>query len=236
MSNEDITTAKSARAGSERVDHLQLMLDESRDLGEFLADLPEEQWDTPSLCRGWRVRDVVSHMAVGHTMPIFRYGIALSRYRLRMDDTSFALATDYARTHTPAEILALFREGTAGRPRAAARLVPVRDLFTDHLVHQQDIRRPLGMPREIPQQRALAALQTLARMRTVPCRRRMAGLHLIATDVDFERRAGELELRGTAEALIMAVTGRVNVLSELRGDGVDTLAHRLKDRRAQTSH
>src|SRR5579859_2041664 len=39
------------------------------ELAEVLAGLPESGWDEPSLCAGWRVREVVAHI----TMP-FRYG------------------------------------------------------------------------------------------------------------------------------------------------------------------
>ncbi|MEU0313383.1 maleylpyruvate isomerase family mycothiol-dependent enzyme [Nocardioides sp. NPDC006273] len=35
---------------------------ERRDLADFLETLTPEQWDRPSLCRGWTVRDVVAHM------------------------------------------------------------------------------------------------------------------------------------------------------------------------------
>src|ERR1700726_1363404 len=34
-------------------------------LADLFRDLSPEQWDTPSLCAGWRVREVVAHM----TMP-----------------------------------------------------------------------------------------------------------------------------------------------------------------------
>lgn len=34
-------------------------------LADVLASLPEPDWDTPSLCEGWRIREVVAHM----TMP-----------------------------------------------------------------------------------------------------------------------------------------------------------------------
>ena len=40
-------------------------------LCEVLSDLRSDEWDEPSLCEGWRVRDVVAHM----TMP-FRYSRA----------------------------------------------------------------------------------------------------------------------------------------------------------------
>ena len=39
-----------------------LARDERADLAEFLATLSPEQWEAPTLCAGWRVRDVVAHM------------------------------------------------------------------------------------------------------------------------------------------------------------------------------
>jgi uncharacterized protein (TIGR03083 family) len=39
------------------------------ELAEVLAGLPAPRWDEPTLCAGWRVREVVAHI----TMP-FRYG------------------------------------------------------------------------------------------------------------------------------------------------------------------
>ena len=35
-------------------------------LAELLDGLPDAGWDTPSLCEGWRVREVVAHL----TMPV----------------------------------------------------------------------------------------------------------------------------------------------------------------------
>jgi uncharacterized protein (TIGR03083 family) len=39
-----------------------------REVAEMLSGLPSQSWDAPTLCAGWRVREVVAHM----TMP-FRY-------------------------------------------------------------------------------------------------------------------------------------------------------------------
>ncbi len=41
---------------------------ERRELAGLLSGLPAQTWDAPTLCAGWRVREVVAHM----TMP-FRY-------------------------------------------------------------------------------------------------------------------------------------------------------------------
>ena len=39
-----------------------LVAGQRRDLANAVADLPGAAWDTPSLCAGWRVRDVVAHV------------------------------------------------------------------------------------------------------------------------------------------------------------------------------
>jgi uncharacterized protein (TIGR03083 family) len=41
---------------------IHLARDERADFLGFLAGLTPEQWDAPSLCEGWRVRDVVAHV------------------------------------------------------------------------------------------------------------------------------------------------------------------------------
>lgn len=41
---------------------MELARAERIDLADFLAGLTAEQWDAPSLCTQWRVRDVVTHM------------------------------------------------------------------------------------------------------------------------------------------------------------------------------
>ncbi len=210
-------------------DYQALMVSESRDLASLLERLSAEQWDAPSLCAGWRVKDVVAHMAVGHTMSVLGFGAAVARHGFRVNAASYALATSYADTHPVDEILALFREGTAGPPRAAARFVPIRELFTDHLVHHQDIRRPLGLPRLIAVDRLQAALTALPTLSSrVGSRRRMSGLRVVATDIDFAYgEQGRPELRGPSEALIMALTGRAEALAELSGGAVPLLADRV---------
>ncbi|MFC4945659.1 maleylpyruvate isomerase family mycothiol-dependent enzyme, partial [Pseudonocardia sp. GCM10023141] len=47
---------------STAVDTMSLAHDERADLANLLDTLTPAQWDSPSLCAGWRVRDVVAHM------------------------------------------------------------------------------------------------------------------------------------------------------------------------------
>ena len=39
--------------------------DEMLDLAERLAELNDEQWNSPSLCAQWRIRDVLAHVTAG---------------------------------------------------------------------------------------------------------------------------------------------------------------------------
>ena len=55
----------------------QAIAEERRELAAMLAGLPAARWDAPTLCAGWRVREVVAHM----TMP-FRY--SLPRFMLEL--------------------------------------------------------------------------------------------------------------------------------------------------------
>ena len=48
-------------------------------LAELLDTFPDAQWDTPSLCAGWRVREVVAHL----TMPV-RY--SPSQFGIELQD------------------------------------------------------------------------------------------------------------------------------------------------------
>ncbi|MBO0855301.1 MAG: hypothetical protein J2P18_16240, partial [Nocardia sp.] len=91
------------------------------------------------------------------------------------------------------------------------------------LVHHQDIRRPLGRPRQIPAERLIAVLG-----RPDPFARPgrfTRGLRMVATDVAWSSGSGP-EVRGTGEALALAMVGRPIVLDELTGDGVRTLRER----------
>ena len=41
-------------------------------IADVLESLDVQEWDAPSLCRGWRVRDVAGHVAVVTTITTWR--------------------------------------------------------------------------------------------------------------------------------------------------------------------
>ncbi|MGE2714416.1 hypothetical protein ACQI4L_10195 [Mycolicibacterium litorale] len=96
----------------------------------------------------------------------------------------------------------------------------------DAMIHQQDIRRPLGIARIIPPERLRTALQRSLYVPILCSAWRGRRLRLIATDVDWTHGSGP-EVRAPGEALLMSLAGRPSVFGELSGPGAPTLLDRL---------
>jgi uncharacterized protein (TIGR03083 family) len=101
-----------------------------------------------------------------------------------------------------------------------------RIALTDGLIHQQDIRRPLGIPRAIPADRLRSVLEFARTAPLIHAAGRIRGLTLIANDLDWTFGRGPA-LTGPSEALIMAMAGRRGIVHELSGPGRPILAGRI---------
>jgi uncharacterized protein (TIGR03083 family) len=118
------------------------------------------------------------------------------------------------------------------RRRADSRFTPPGSgpeaPLTDLLVHGLDIRWPLGLPRDIPEERLHTSLTylTAAPVGGVVPKGRLGGLRFEANDIDWAHGSGPT-VSGSAEALLLAITGRTTALGQLSGDGVPTLRGRL---------
>ncbi|OBI17288.1 MULTISPECIES: maleylpyruvate isomerase family mycothiol-dependent enzyme [unclassified Mycobacterium] len=194
---------------------------ERADLADFLATLTPQQWDAPSLCAGWTVKDVVAHMisyeelgALG-LLERFAKGRIVRANQVGVDEFAHLSAQqllDYLRTHLQPRGL------TAGFGGMIA--------LVDGTIHHQDIRRALGRPRTVPADRLERVLALVPGNPRLGAGRRIRGLRLRATDVDWKHGRGS-EVTGPGEALLMAMTGRTAALADLAGPGLQTLAARL---------
>ena len=101
--------------------------------------------------------------------------------------------------------------------------------LTDGMIHQQDIRRPLGHSRSIPTERIGPVLDFAARSPTLGARKLLRDLQLVADDIDWTHGRGWV-LRGPAEAVLMAIAGRADALTDCTGPGVPRLRMRLRER------
>ncbi|MQY21210.1 maleylpyruvate isomerase family mycothiol-dependent enzyme [Nocardia macrotermitis] len=190
-----------------------MLREERAELAALLHSLSEQEWESPSLCAGWRVRDVVGHLLYDATT-LSDYMMVGVRCGFSPDGVNNALV-DRAKPLSVAELLDRFEHNG----EHITRLVPKIGL-ADMFVHQQDIRRPLGHPRTVPPERLRAVLahpDPFARPG-----RYTSGLRFIATDVEWSRGVGP-EVSGPGEALALAMVGRTVALDELTGDGVPIL-------------
>jgi uncharacterized protein (TIGR03083 family) len=190
-------------------------------VADLLEELTAPEWDRPSLCAGWRVRDVAGHLSVVPTITTWDMVRAAPRGRFNPHRINTVLARKYG--DRPADaIIARIREH-AGE-RRTARVLDVRDSLFDVAVHSQDIAVPLGRAVEVPVASARAGLDRVWEMGwPFRAQRRLSGLRLEATDSDWTVGDGP-EVEGTSLALLLLLTGRTEAaLPSLTGPGVASI-------------
>jgi len=196
---------------------------ERRDLADYLDTLTEEEWEQPSLCPGWAVRDVVGHLPSYDELgwPAVLALFVRSRFSLARCNQ---IGVEDSRRLSTEQLVARLR--THAVPRGITTMFGSAIALTDGLIHHQDIRRALGHPRTVPEERLVAALKFAPRARALPAPANVRDLRLIATDVDWTHGTGP-EVNGPGEAFLVALAGRQQALADLSGPGLATLAARV---------
>ncbi|WP_433786925.1 maleylpyruvate isomerase family mycothiol-dependent enzyme [Actinomycetospora sp. CA-101289] len=204
-------------------DPMRFAQDDRADLADFLAGLASEQWDAPTLCDQWSVRDVVAHVISYDDLgPVgFARRFVAGRFN---PDRANQVGVDQYRSLTPDELLAELKGHL--RPAGLTARFGGRIGLVDGLIHHQDIRRALGAHREVPRERLTATLPFATIAPPIRAFSRIRGLRLVATDVDWSTGRGPT-VEGPAEPLLMAMAGRTDGLDELTGAGLPTLAGRM---------
>jgi uncharacterized protein (TIGR03083 family) len=193
---------------------------EREEFADLLCGLTPEQWDAPSLCTGWSVRDVAAHTIayLGQSLP----GLVANMIRARgdVDRLNARALPPYSRL-SPAQLVELMHRGA--EPSGAAGLYGSRVALIECLIHQQDVRRPLGLDRVVPEEALRVSLGFARISPVIGGARRTQGARLVATDVDWSAGKGP-EVHGPGEALLFVMTGRIApVRDALTGEGLNLL-------------
>jgi uncharacterized protein (TIGR03083 family) len=202
---------------------LQMARDERADFASFLQGLTPQQWESPTLCDKWRVREVAVHtvsydeLSTGGLVRRFLKG------RLNTDRINAIGVADYA-DRTTDQIVAMIRANP--EPTGLTGGFGGKIALTDGMIHQQDIRRSIGLPRTIDPERLRTALDFARFAPTLRGAWLARGVRLVATDLDWAFGKGP-EVRGSGEALLMAMAGRRAALDDLDGPGKAKLAQRF---------
>ncbi|MCU1696193.1 MAG: hypothetical protein JWR34_2256 [Mycobacterium sp.] len=202
---------------------LELARAERLEFADFLAALTPEQWATPSLCAGWTVRDVAAHCVSFEGLSGRQLATRFLKGRLQTDRINALAVADLAGSPTD-DLIELLRDNAL--PHGLGAGFGGRIALTDNMIHQQDIRRPLGLARTIPAERLSAALDFVRYSPTIRGALRVRGVRLVATDSDWSYGKGP-EVQGQGEALLMVMAGRPDALTDLDGPGLTILSTRI---------
>jgi uncharacterized protein (TIGR03083 family) len=184
------------------------------DLADVLTDLPTDAWDRPSLCDGWRVREVAAHL----TMPA-RYStprLALEVVKSRGSFNRMADRTAHRDAPRPVtDFLAALRstklyewKPPGGRHEGA---------LTHAIVHGLDITVALGLGRAVPTDSLLVVLQSLTDQGSLKFfRLDFSGVELRARDIEWSWGSGET-VTGDAQTLALVLSGRRPPTESLQG-------------------
>ncbi len=190
-------------------------------VADLLESLSPAQWNAPSLCREWMVRDVAGHLALIPRITTWQMIAAAPRARFNPHRVNTLLAKRQG-AGDPDAIVAAIREHAG--TRRTARTLDTRDSLFDVVVHSQDIARPVGRDFAVPATVSRAGLERVWDMGwPFRARRRLAGRTLRATDTDWTVGTGP-EVSGAALDLLLLLTGRTAAVRDsLHGEGVASM-------------
>jgi len=184
-------------------------------LADLLDSATGARWDTPSLCAGWRVREVVAHMTMAARYPEDKFMAELRRCDFDFGRLSNEIASRDA--GLPASQLAADL-----RSEVMQRWTPpgggYHGALNHVVIHGLDVTVPLGVPRRSPDDTIRIILDDLT---TGGVQEHFGttieGRSLQATDLDWSYGSGP-PLRGAAEDLALVLCGRAVPAARLEGE------------------
>jgi uncharacterized protein (TIGR03083 family) len=189
---------------STRIDLTQHVRAERARLAELLAGLTDEQWDSPSLCADWRVREVVAHITMPFRtrLPQFLVGLAAARFSFNRYADRAARAD--AERMSGAELLASLRANIANpwQPPGGG----AAGALSHDTIHGLDITEPLGLP--APPVERIALVLANANPRSLSFFGvDLTGIQLRGVDADVQLGEGKpVDL--PVKDILLTITGR----------------------------
>ncbi|MER7155514.1 maleylpyruvate isomerase family mycothiol-dependent enzyme [Streptomyces lydicus] len=191
---------------------------ERRELADLLDGLPDEQWDAPTLCAGWRVREVAAHMSMGFRYSFPKVAAELVRAGGSLHRMTDRLARRDAAAASPRQLAGFLRDN-AHHPWTP----PVGGLASalgHDVVHGLDITVALGHDRRVPEDRLRVLLDHVTARSARFFGADLAGIQLRATDLDWSFGTGT-PLTGTGADLLLVAFGRKLPAGRLHGEPQD---------------
>ncbi|MFF5249077.1 maleylpyruvate isomerase family mycothiol-dependent enzyme [Streptosporangium sp. NPDC000095] len=181
------------------------LVTERREQADLLAALRPEQWDAPTLCDGWKVREVVAHTTMPFRTSLGRTLVELAKARGDVNRMADRCARRDAVRLPPERLLASLRDNVAHpwTPPGGG----VHGALAHEVIHGLDITVGLGLDRLVPPDRVAMVLAGMRPKNIAFFGTDLAGVALRATDLDWSHGTGT-PLRGPAQDLLLVLCGR----------------------------
>ncbi|MET9885234.1 maleylpyruvate isomerase family mycothiol-dependent enzyme [Streptomyces sp. NPDC006430] len=191
---------------------------ERRELAAMLDGLSAKEWDAPTLCGGWRVREVAAHMTMG-----FRYSLSKTAWELIRARGSLHRMTDRcahkdAAAHSTRELAAWLGDNAEHpwKPPVGG----IEAALGHDVVHGLDITVALGLDRRVPEDRVRILLEGVNARTLKFFGADLRDVELRADDLDWSFGTGT-PLYGAAQDLLLLAYGRRLPPGHLRGEPAD---------------
>jgi uncharacterized protein (TIGR03083 family) len=170
-----------------------------------LASLPPGAWDEPSLCEGWRIREVVAHMTMPFRDPAARFAFELARSRGNFSRMADRCARRDA-IAPASELTAALRDMAeySWKPPGGGLV----GALTHDVIHGLDMTVALGIERTVPAGRLAVVLDSITSARSLKFfGASLDGIQLRASDTGWSFGSGT-PVTGAAQDLALVVCGR----------------------------
>ncbi|WP_280471395.1 maleylpyruvate isomerase family mycothiol-dependent enzyme [Nocardia cyriacigeorgica] len=195
-----------------------VVAEQRRYLTEVLGGLDEAGWDSPTLCEGWRVREVVAHITMPYrlSLPGFVLGMIKARGDFnRMSDRS---ARADAAELTSSQLLTCLHDNVnhPWKPPGGGFV----GALSHDVIHGLDITVSLGLDDVLPEHRLRPVLESVRPKQVKYFGVDLTGVQLRADDLDWTFGTGT-PLTGRAQDLLLVLSGRTLPAGHLRGPAAD---------------
>jgi uncharacterized protein (TIGR03083 family) len=189
---------------------------ERRDLADVLGGLPPPSWDMPTLCAGWRVREVVAHVTMPFRYSTTRFVIEVVKARGNFNRMADRCARRDAAALSAGELVSTLRENASypWKPPGGG----FEGALTHDVIHGLDVTEALDIGRRVPEERLRMVLGTITGPKTLKFfGADLTGIELRADDIDWSFGSGT-PMSGPAQDLALVLCGRRLPAGRLQGE------------------
>ena len=186
------------------------------ELAEVLAGLPAARWDQPTLCDGWRVREVAAHITMPFRYSGRRFMLELAKSRGKFNEMADRCARRDAAVMSPDELAEALSSNAnhPWRPPGGGEA----GALTHDVIHGLDITEALDLGLRVPSGRLGIVLPNLVGRHGLKFFGvALEGIELRASDTGWTFGSGT-PVTGTAQDLALLLCGRKLPSGRLEGE------------------